>query len=320
VIDVDLGEVEDAGHVVQSPPEAAGLDEGVGAKVESMLRPMKQADFRYTERLRVRWAEVDLQRIVFNGHYLMYFDTAVAGWWRAMALPYHLTVASFEGDLYVRKATLEYEGSARYDDQLLVGVRCARIGNSSMTVQAAVFRAGQTLVQGELVYVFADPATQSSRPVPQRLRDVLLGFEAGEPTLVLVEGVDVAPGVADEPADGDEEGAALKPAVLANNAGAWHVAAHNPLGLTVASARLLSPVAGVARIDHLAVRASLQGSGIGRTIVQALARVAAQRGATCLQVAPPREAAAIFSRMGFVDSNADAQGVAGDTVQMKRVL
>ena len=26
-----------------------------------------------------------MQKIVFNGHYLMYFDTAVAGYWRALA-------------------------------------------------------------------------------------------------------------------------------------------------------------------------------------------------------------------------------------------
>ena len=47
---------------------------------------MKRADYRFADPLRVRWAEVDLQKIVFNGHYVMYFDTAVAGWWRAMAL------------------------------------------------------------------------------------------------------------------------------------------------------------------------------------------------------------------------------------------
>ena len=38
-----------------------------------------RADFRHFERLRVRWANVDLQKIVFNGHYLMYLDTVVAG-------------------------------------------------------------------------------------------------------------------------------------------------------------------------------------------------------------------------------------------------
>ena len=125
---------------------------------------MKRSDFRFLDRLRVRWAEVDMQKIVFNGHYLMYFDTAVAGYWRALALPYHDTMEQLQGDLYVRKATLEYEGSARYDDQLEVGIRCARMGKSSLVFGAAVFRGEQRLVHGDLVYVFADPATQTSPP------------------------------------------------------------------------------------------------------------------------------------------------------------
>ena len=49
---------------------------------------MQRSDFRFFERLRVRWAEIDAQQIVFNGHYLTYFDTAMAGYWRAMAMPY----------------------------------------------------------------------------------------------------------------------------------------------------------------------------------------------------------------------------------------
>ena len=149
---------------------------------------MKRADFRYREPLRVRWAEVDLQKIVFNGHYLMYVDTAVAGYWRALALPYHETMERLQGDLYVRKATLEYEGSARYDERLEVGIRCTRIGNSSMGFVAGVFRGEQRLVHGELVYVFADPHTQTSRPVPPELRDWLQAFEAGEPMVQVALG------------------------------------------------------------------------------------------------------------------------------------
>ena len=38
---------------------------------------MARADFRFAHRMRVRWAEVDKQGIVFNGHYLMYFDVAM---------------------------------------------------------------------------------------------------------------------------------------------------------------------------------------------------------------------------------------------------
>jgi YbgC/YbaW family acyl-CoA thioester hydrolase len=64
---------------------------------------MTRDDFRLLHRLRVRWVEVDLQKIVFNGHYLMYFDTAMADYWRALAIPYEDTMHQLGGDLYVKK-------------------------------------------------------------------------------------------------------------------------------------------------------------------------------------------------------------------------
>ena len=131
---------------------------------------MKRQDFRFFHRLRVRWAEVDMQKIVFNAHYLMYFDTAVADYWRALALPYEEAMHALGGDLYVKKATVEFHASARLDDQIDVALKCARIGNSSMVFSGAIFRGGELLITGELVYVFADPATQTSRPVPAAWR------------------------------------------------------------------------------------------------------------------------------------------------------
>ena len=101
---------------------------------------MTRNEFRFFDRLRVRWSEIDAQKIVFNGHYLTYFDTAVAGYWRALAMPYAQTMEYLGGDLFVRKATIEYERSARYDDVLDVGIRCARIGNSSLIFSAGVVR------------------------------------------------------------------------------------------------------------------------------------------------------------------------------------
>jgi YbgC/YbaW family acyl-CoA thioester hydrolase len=140
---------------------------------------MKRQDFRFFHRLRVRWAEVDMQKIVFNAHYLMYFDTAVADYWRALALPYEEAMLQLGGDLYVKKATVEFNASARMDDRLDVGLKCERIGNSSMIFNGAIFRGDETLITCELVYVFADPATQTSRPVPQPLRDIVTAYEAG---------------------------------------------------------------------------------------------------------------------------------------------
>jgi hypothetical protein len=83
---------------------------------------------------------------------------------------------------------VEFHASARMDDQLDVGMKCARIGNSSMLFQGAIFRGEELLITCELVYVFADPATQTSRPVPQALRDILTGYEAGEAMLQVKTG------------------------------------------------------------------------------------------------------------------------------------
>jgi YbgC/YbaW family acyl-CoA thioester hydrolase len=149
---------------------------------------MNRQDFRFFHRLRVRWAEVDMQKIVFNAHYLMYFDTAVADYWRALAMPYESAMQLLGGDLYVKKATVEFHASARMDDRLDVALRCGRIGNSSMAFTGAIFRGDELLITCELVYVFADPATQTSRPVPAPLRELLAGYEAGEPVVDLRTG------------------------------------------------------------------------------------------------------------------------------------
>ena len=63
------------------------------------------------------------------------------------------------GDLYVKKATVEFHASALMDDRLDVCLRCGRIGTSSMVFTGAIFRGDELLITCELVYVFADPAT-----------------------------------------------------------------------------------------------------------------------------------------------------------------
>ena len=49
---------------------------------------MTRQQFRFVHSLRVRWAEVDKQNIVFNGHYLTYFDVAITEYWRCIGVPY----------------------------------------------------------------------------------------------------------------------------------------------------------------------------------------------------------------------------------------
>jgi len=265
---------------------------------------MNRKDFRFFDRLRVRWAEVDMQKIVFNGHYLMYFDTAVAGYWRALALPYHETMEMLQGDLYVRKATLEYLGSARYDDQCDVGLRCARIGNSSIVFEAALFRGDAELVRGELVYVFADPTTQTSRPVPVELRAVLQGYEAGEPM------IDLRTGTWDELG---REAQHIRSAVFveeqkipaelewdAADSNAVHAVAFNRFGVALATGRWIEGAPGIAKIGRMAVIPALRGSGIGRAVLQALMRTARENDKAEALLHAQAGAVPFYASAGFV--------------------
>lgn len=144
---------------------------------------MPREDFSCTHALRVRWAEVDMQRIVFNGHYLTYIDTAIADYWRAVGLPYpDGYVERYASDIFLRKATVEYLGSAHYDDELEVLCRVAKLGRSSMTFLFEIWRdAADLLITAEQVYVNADPRSKQALPLPDDLRRRVLGFEKKAP-------------------------------------------------------------------------------------------------------------------------------------------
>ena len=128
-----------------------------------------------------RYAEIDQQGVVFNGHYLTYFDIAVTEYWRQIGLPYPQATADTGGELYMVKSVLEYASPARYDDELELYIRCARIGRSSLGFKLEIWRGDEALVTGELVYVHADPKARKSAPLPTRLVEAIRGFERMKP-------------------------------------------------------------------------------------------------------------------------------------------
>ena len=285
---------------------------------------MTRDKFRLLHRLRVRWVEVDLQKIVFNGHYLMYFDTAMADYWRALAIPYEDTMHQLGGDLYVKKASLEYHASAQYDDRLDVGLRCQRIGNSSIQFLGGIFCGDQLLITGELLYVYANPNTKTSMPVPQVLRDTMLGFEEGQAVTQLETGSwdnlkDKAQPVRTE-VFVQEQGIDAKDEWDAADAGAVHAVITNRFGHALATARLLEKSQGIAQIGRMAVLRVMRGSGLGRQLLLALVAIAQARGDKEVRLHAQCSAQAFYAGEGFepVGLPFDEVGIAH--IEMRKVL
>ena len=277
---------------------------------------MKPTDFRHHHRLRVRWAEVDMQKIVFNPHYLAYFDCAISDYWRALAMPYTAAMQRLGGDIFLRKTAVEFNASAEMDDRLDIGLRCDRIGTSSMTFVGGIFRGDRLLTAGELVYVFADPATQTSRPVPAPLRALIEAYEAGQPVTQVQTGDWAALGDAARALRTavfiEEQGIARADEWDEADATAVHAVVTNLLGMPVATGRLLQQAPGEGRIGRMAVDRALRGSGVGRQLIQALQQAAFERGDRRIVLSAQRSAEGFYQRLGSVPEGApyDEAGIA----------
>lgn len=264
---------------------------------------MKKTDFRFIHRLRVRWAEVDMQKIVFNAHYLMYFDTAITDYWRALALPYEEAMVQLGGDLYVKKASVEYHGSARFDDQLSVCLKSVKVGTSSLVFSGAVFRDDTLLVSVELIYVFADPASQTSKPVPSALRQVLADYEAGQKMHAVELGTWADLRAHAEPIRTEvfvhEQGIPIAEEWDDADYTAIHAVVRNGLQQTVATGRLLAQQAGVAKIGRMSVKRVLRGGYLGRALLDELVNAANLRGDKEVRLHAQVSAQGFYERAGF---------------------
>jgi acyl-CoA thioester hydrolase len=139
------------------------------------------ADFAFAHRLRVRWAELDPQRIVFNAHYLTYFDVALSEYLRAIGFKAPDGLAKHGCDIVLANANLDFRASARYDDELLVVARIAYLGRSSLRFRMACFRDDTLLVEGRLAYVNVTLGAHVPAPLPEPFVAKVLAFECIAP-------------------------------------------------------------------------------------------------------------------------------------------
>jgi acyl-CoA thioester hydrolase len=141
------------------------------------VRPAMPAPF--VQKLRVRYGECDPQGIVFNANYLLYFDVAFTELWRAAVGPWQEMI-EHGVDAVVADARLSFRAPARFDDEIELLARIAKLGTTSITTEIDVVRADAVLVSGTLrhVCVSAQPEIGQSTPWPPAIRRALEAFGA----------------------------------------------------------------------------------------------------------------------------------------------
>ncbi|HVK98161.1 MAG TPA: thioesterase family protein [Dongiaceae bacterium] len=135
--------------------------------------------YQWAHPLRVRYSEIDYQGIVFNAHYLTYFDVALTEFMREQDFDFTALVRDEKLDFHLVKSTVEYLRPIRADQLIEIAVRPGRLGQSSMTWNLAIFPGGETegqadcLACGEIIWVCSKVGEHKSHPLPALFRTKL---------------------------------------------------------------------------------------------------------------------------------------------------
>jgi YbgC/YbaW family acyl-CoA thioester hydrolase len=124
----------------------------------------------FRHEIRVRYAEVDMQRHVFNAHYLTYVDEAFDAWLRAALGDYH---SSGVLDMVLKRADVTWHGNAGFGDVLGVDVAARRWGTTSFDIAFEGSVGERPVFTAVVTYVAVTPGTISPTPVPAAVRSAL---------------------------------------------------------------------------------------------------------------------------------------------------
>jgi acyl-CoA thioester hydrolase len=129
-------------------------------------------DFCYL--LRVRYAECDAQRVVFNGRYVDYIDIAATEFTRAIWGNYN-DILSNGIDSQVVSLSINWKAPAHFDEILAITIKPTKIGTTSFCLQADFYNyeSSKILASAEIIYVMVSVHQHVKMEIPQDMRKQL---------------------------------------------------------------------------------------------------------------------------------------------------
>src|SRR5262245_50045363 len=125
----------------------------------------------FSHRIRVRYAEVDGQAVVFNAHWLTYFDETCTRFMGTLGFGDEFWVNEF--DVMLLKAVLDWSGPARFDEWIDIAVVPTRLGTKSFDLRYDATVEGRPACSALITYVAVVPRSSTSVMIPDTVRAAL---------------------------------------------------------------------------------------------------------------------------------------------------
>jgi acyl-CoA thioester hydrolase len=133
--------------------------------------PSTRADYRWFISLPTRWMDNDAYGHVNNVTYYSFFDTAVARFLLANRV---LDLSSSTVVGLVVETACRYAAPVAFPDEVTCGLRCGRLGTSSIRYEIGLFRNDEdrSSAEGHLIHVYVERTRQDRAvPIPAGLRE-----------------------------------------------------------------------------------------------------------------------------------------------------
>ena len=133
----------------------------------------------FSYNFRIRYSEVDAQKIVYNSHYLTFLDVSIFEFFNAIGFNQEKYIKDTNNEFHTVKAIVEYKAPAALGDTVEVFTRIKNIGNSSITFQQEIYllKSNDLIATGEIVWVNTNQDKMKPTRVPDHLRDLLKEYQ-----------------------------------------------------------------------------------------------------------------------------------------------
>ena len=139
------------------------------------LRNKKSFSYNF----RIRYSEVDAQKIVYNSHYLTFLDVSIFEFFDAIGFNQEEYIKETNNEFHTVRAVVEYKAPATLGDTIEVLTRIKKIGNSSITFQQEIYlhESDKLLATGGIVWVNTNQEEMVPTTVPDYLRQLLKDYQ-----------------------------------------------------------------------------------------------------------------------------------------------
>lgn len=136
------------------------------------MRDTPRSAFPHFLAIQTRWMDNDVYGHVNNVQYYSYFDTAVNQFLIERGV---LDIHNGEVVGFVVDSGCSYFSPVAFPDTIHVGIRVAKLGNSSVRYEIGIYRNDEQMpaATGHFVHVYVERSSNRSVPIPAPVRNVL---------------------------------------------------------------------------------------------------------------------------------------------------